>query len=161
MGGHGPATCGIWTPSQLVRLTGHAELAVPLGHEPEPWSPGLWCEEVCSLQSRGRGPEPGVHNVCVSSMRAYVHTVTASRPARHMGWLLGHVLRGWSRAVHRASGDQGTACDRHQALPSKSGVSRSYKKSYSSLSRRWSKPTVTLGVGRLEAACGPTSESHL
>lgn len=116
---------------------------------PRPWAMSqsrghLDCgEEVCSLQSPGWDPEPGVHNVCVqlrctlvsvcvSNMRAYVHTVTASRPARHMGWLLGHVLRGWSSAVHRASGDQGTACDRHQALPSRSGVSRSYKKSYSS-----------------------------
>lgn len=45
----------------------------------------LWCVLVCA---------------CVSGMRARVHMVTASVRARHMGWLLGHVPKGWSSAVH-------------------------------------------------------------
>lgn len=82
--------------------------------------------------------------------------VATSLPAWHMGWLQGHVLRSWSSSTHRASWEQGTACDRLQVC-----VPRSHKKPYCSLSRGWSEPTVTLDGGRLEGVRGPRSESQL
>lgn len=117
MGGHGPTPCGTCAPGQLVRLTGRPERAMPL-------SCGVKRSAAFGLLVGGR--KPGVYDVygcsgahwclCVSASREPVHTVATSLPAWHMGWLQGHVLRSWSSSTHRASWEQGTACDRLQVL---------------------------------------------
>lgn len=100
-----------------MRLTGRPERAVPLGCGVKRSAAFGLLVRAPSLERMACVCGSGAHwCLRVSASREPVHTVAASLPARHMGWLQGHVLRSWSSSTHRASWDQGTACDRLQVL---------------------------------------------
>lgn len=116
MGGHGPTPCGTCAPGQLVRLTGRPERAVPLSCGVKRSAAfGLlvgaasldWMTCVC-------GSGAGVC-VCQHHMSQCTRWPPPSLPGT-WGWFQGHVLGSWSSSTHRASWEQGTACDRLQVL---------------------------------------------